>query len=51
MRVVRAGAKFDLLAINDMGDVCMACPAISRGTLFVRTQHALFALGGKSSEK
>jgi outer membrane protein assembly factor BamB len=45
VRVVQAGAKFELLAVNDMGDVCMACPAISRGALFVRTQHALFALG------
>ena len=44
VRVVKAGEKFELLAVNDMGDVCMACPAISRGALFVRTQHALFAL-------
>ncbi|HKB00571.1 MAG TPA: PQQ-binding-like beta-propeller repeat protein [Gemmataceae bacterium] len=51
VRVVRAGATFELLAVNDMGDVCMACPAISRGALFVRTQHALVALGGKSSAR
>jgi outer membrane protein assembly factor BamB len=47
VRVVQAGEKFELLAVNDMGDVCMAVPAISRGALFVRTQHALFALGTK----
>jgi outer membrane protein assembly factor BamB len=47
VRVVKAGEKFELLAVNDMGDVCMAVPAISRGALFVRTQHALFALGAK----
>ena len=47
VRVVKAGEKFELLAVNDMGDVCMAVPAISRGALFVRTQHALYALGGK----
>jgi outer membrane protein assembly factor BamB len=47
VRVVKAGEKFDLLAVNDMGDVCMTNPAISRGALFVRTQHALFALGGQ----
>jgi outer membrane protein assembly factor BamB len=51
VQVVRAGPKFELLAVNDMGDVCMAGPAISRGALFVRTQHALFALAGKSSER
>ena len=49
VRVVRAGPTFEPLAVNDMGDVCMAGPAISRGALFVRTQHALFALGGKPS--
>ena len=51
VRVVKAGDKFELLAVNDMGDVCMACPAISRGSLFVRTQHALFALGKKAEER
>jgi outer membrane protein assembly factor BamB len=51
VQVVRAGPKFELLAVNDMGDVCMAGPAISRGALFVRTQNALFALAGKSSER
>jgi outer membrane protein assembly factor BamB len=50
VRVVKAGSKFELLAINKMDDVCMACPAISGGYLFVRTQHHLFALerGAKS---
>ena len=49
VRVVKAGAKFELLAVNEMGDVCMSNPAISRGAIFVRTQHALFALGSKSA--
>jgi outer membrane protein assembly factor BamB len=44
VRVVKAGPKFDLLAVNELGDVCMATPAISAGTLFVRSQHSLFAL-------
>jgi outer membrane protein assembly factor BamB len=51
VRVVRAGAEFELLAVNDLDDVCMAPPAISGGTLFVRSQHFLFALGRKPSEK
>jgi outer membrane protein assembly factor BamB len=51
VRVVKAGAQFELLAVNDLDDVCMAPPAISGGTLFVRSQHFLFALGRKPSEK
>jgi outer membrane protein assembly factor BamB len=47
IRVVKAGPKFELLAVNDLGDVCMATPAISGGALFVRSQHYLFALGRK----
>jgi outer membrane protein assembly factor BamB len=51
VRVVKAGTEFELLAVNDMGDVCMATPAISGGVLFVRTQHCLFALGRKQPGK
>lgn len=36
--VIKAGPKFELLAKNPMGEVCMATPAISEGTLFFRTQ-------------
>jgi outer membrane protein assembly factor BamB len=43
--VVRAGAKFELLATNPMNDLLMATPAISSGTMFVRTQHEVFAIG------
>jgi outer membrane protein assembly factor BamB len=50
VRVVKAGAEFELLAVNAMDDVCMAVPAISGGALFVRTQHALYALSRKSPE-
>jgi outer membrane protein assembly factor BamB len=51
VRVVRAGPKFELLAVNEVGDVCMATPAISGGTLLVRGQHFLFALGRKQPKK
>jgi hypothetical protein len=44
MFVVRAGAKFELLATNPMGELMMATPAISSGVMFVRTQQHLFAL-------
>jgi outer membrane protein assembly factor BamB len=46
VRVVKAdGAKTELLAVNKLDEVCLATPAISAGTLFVRTQHHLYALG------
>ena len=42
--VVKAGAKFELLATNSMGELQMATPAISSGVMFVRTQHHVFAI-------
>jgi outer membrane protein assembly factor BamB len=47
VRVVKAGRTFELLAVNELGDYCLATPAISNGSLFVRTQHYLWALGAK----
>ena len=43
--VVKAGAKFELLATNPMGEVLMATPAIVDGTILVRARHHLFAIG------
>jgi hypothetical protein len=48
---VKAGPVFKLLAVNAIGDVCMATPAVSVGTLFVRSQHFLFALGRGQPER
>ena len=42
--VIKAGPEFKLLAKNSMKDVCMATPAISRNTLFFRTQHFAMAV-------
>jgi outer membrane protein assembly factor BamB len=42
--VVKAGAKFELVATNSMGELQMATPAISSGMMFVRTQHHVFAI-------
>ena len=49
--VVKAGTKFELLSKNSMGEICMATPAISEGTLFFRTQGHVVAIAGKSSRK
>jgi outer membrane protein assembly factor BamB len=44
--VVRTGRTFELLAANDMNEVCMATPALSGDLLLVRTQGHLYALRG-----
>jgi outer membrane protein assembly factor BamB len=45
--VIMAGPFYELLSKNEMGDVCMATPAISGNTLIFRTQHAVVAVGDK----
>lgn len=42
--VVRAGRKFELLAANDMREMCMATPAIVDDVMLVRTLTHLHAL-------
>jgi outer membrane protein assembly factor BamB len=44
--VVKAGTTFELLATNAMTEICMATPAISKGTLYFRTRGHLVAIGG-----
>jgi outer membrane protein assembly factor BamB len=45
--VVPVAEKFSTLATNDLGETCMATPAISDGTLFFRTRTKLIAIGNK----
>ena len=45
MHVVKAGPTFELLATNPLGEVAMATPAISEGTLLFRTRNHLVAVG------
>ncbi|MBO0723282.1 MAG: PQQ-binding-like beta-propeller repeat protein, partial [Blastocatellia bacterium] len=45
--VVKAGSKFELLSQNEMGEICMATPAISEGAIFFRTQGHVVAIAGK----
>ena len=46
--VVKAGPKFELLATNQLGEVCLASPAISEGRLYFRTKEHIVAVGGAS---
>lgn len=43
--VVRAGPEFAIIATNVMGEPLMATPALAGGTMFIRGQHHLFAVG------
>jgi len=42
--VVKAGQEYQLIAKNQMGDNCMASPAISGNALYFRTQHFVIAV-------
>jgi outer membrane protein assembly factor BamB len=44
VHVVAAGPEFERLAVNDMGETCMATPAISEGVLFWRTRGHVVAV-------
>jgi len=44
--VVRAGAKFEVLATNDLGERITASPAISGDALIYRTDSNLYCIGG-----
>ena len=45
--VVKAGPSFEQLAVNPLGEVTMATPAISEGTMFFRTRGHLVAVAEK----
>ncbi len=49
--VVKAGPAFELLAVNRVGDPCLATPAICDGALLVRSQRYLYAFGRPPDEK
>jgi outer membrane protein assembly factor BamB len=46
--VVGAGPTFEVLAVNEMNEVCMATPALSGSLLIVRTRSHLVALGARN---
>lgn len=42
--VIAAGPVYKRLAVNDMDDICMATPAISKGIIYFRTASYLIAV-------
>ena len=45
--VVAEGFEFKLLGKSELGEECMATPAVSKGALFYRTRSHLTAIGAK----
>jgi outer membrane protein assembly factor BamB len=45
--VVKVGDVYEEASINEMGDNCLATPAIADGKLYFRTQRSLIAIGDK----
>jgi outer membrane protein assembly factor BamB len=43
--VLRAGSKFDLLHVNDLGETTLASPALVDGRWYFRTARNLIAIG------
>lgn len=46
VHVLQAGSEFKEIAVNELGETCMASPAASEGILFFRTRSHLIAIGG-----
>jgi hypothetical protein len=42
--VIQAGPEFKLLGKNSLGEMCMATPAIARGSLILRTASKLYRI-------
>ena len=45
MRIVRPGAKFDLVAKCELGERTFASPAFSEGQIFIRGETSLYCIG------
>jgi outer membrane protein assembly factor BamB len=43
--VLKAGAQWEILATNDLGEECWATPAIAGNNLYIRTRGALYSFG------
>jgi outer membrane protein assembly factor BamB len=46
--VISQGPKLEILAKNDMGEPCIATPAIADGRLFIRTRESLYCISDEA---
>jgi len=44
---LKAGAGFEILAENELEDICMVVPALSDNVIYFRTQHSIIAVSGR----
>ncbi|MGI9015115.1 MAG: PQQ-binding-like beta-propeller repeat protein [Phycisphaerales bacterium] len=42
--VVRPGREFEVISVNDNGELCMASPAVSEGVIYFRTRNGVLAI-------
>lgn len=45
--ILKAGPTYELMAQNDLGEICMATPAITDGIIFFRTINQIIAISRK----
>ncbi len=46
--VLKPGAEWEILTVNDLDDSCHATPAIAEGRLYIRTQSALYCFANQT---
>ena len=44
---LKAGAEFEVLVENELGDICMVVPALTDDVIYFRTRHSLIAISDK----
>jgi outer membrane protein assembly factor BamB len=49
--VIEAGPEYKLVGKNSLDEMCMATPAIARGSLIIRTASRLYRIAGRSARK
>lgn len=49
--VIQAGAQWQVLKVNDMGDGCKGTPAIADGRLYIRTYGTLYCFAERGPSK
>jgi outer membrane protein assembly factor BamB len=45
--VLKADPQWEVLAVNDLGEECQATPAISGGSIYIRTAKAVYSFSQK----
>ncbi len=45
--VIPAGPKFEIVRKNNLDELCMASPAMARGSLYIRTESQLYRIANK----